>query len=58
MVRPWRRGTGNWPTNDSKPGRSIGPSTAAPPTGFGRSQTTTGMSAAAHACRQLVIVWT
>ena len=42
IVMPWRIGIGNCPTNDSKPGSSIGPSTATPPIGFGRSQTIDG----------------
>ena len=28
-------GIGNWPTNDSKPSTSVGPSIRSPPTGFG-----------------------
>ena len=39
MVIPWRMGMGKSPTNDSNPGSSIGPSTAAPPIGLGRSHT-------------------
>ena len=42
IVMPWRIGIGYWPTNDSNPRSSIGPSTSTPPIGFGRSQTTTG----------------
>ncbi len=56
MVRPWRIGIGNGPTNDSKPGASIGPSTASPPIGFGRSQTTTGRPYRRPARRQAAIV--
>ena len=39
MVMPCRIGIGNSPTNDSYPATSIGPSTAVPPMGFGRSHT-------------------
>ena len=39
MVIPCRIGIGYWPTNDSYPRTSIGPSTALPPMGLGRSQT-------------------
>jgi hypothetical protein len=56
MVMPCRIGIGNWPTNDSKPGSSIGPSTSTPPIGFGRSQTTMGSPCVRAARRQLAIV--
>ena len=56
MVMPWRIGIGNWPTNDSKPGTSVSPSTATPPIGLGRSQTMTGTPWRAQARRQLASV--
>ena len=56
IVMPCRIGMGNRPTNDSKPRSSIGPSTASPPMGFGRSHTTTGTPWRAAARRQLAIV--
>ena len=56
IVIPWRMGMGKSPTNDSYPGSSIGPSTAAPPIGLGRSHTMTGSLCRAAARRQLAIV--
>ena len=38
---PCRVGNSNWPTNDLNASSVILPSTALPPIGFGRSQTTT-----------------
>jgi len=57
-VIPCRSGIRWSPTNDSNPGRSIGPSTATPPTGFGRSSTTKGTPASAHASIASAIVHT
>jgi hypothetical protein len=56
IVMPCRIGIGNWPTNDSLPSTSIGPSTSSPPIGLGRSQTMTSMPCLAQARRQLAIV--
>jgi hypothetical protein len=56
IVMPWRIGTGNNPTNDSNPRSSIGPSTATPPMGFGRSQTVTFTPCLRAARRQFAIV--
>ncbi len=56
IVIPCRIGMGNIPTNDSNPGSSIGPSSARPPIGFGRSQTNTVTPCLAAARRQFAIV--
>ena len=56
IVMPCRIGSGYSPTNDSKPWTSIGPSTASPPIGFGRSHTITGMPCFFAATRQFAIV--
>ena len=48
IVIPCRIGIGNWPTNDSKPFTSIGPSICSPPIGFGRSVTMTGTPCFLH----------
>ena len=56
IVIPWRIGIGNWPTNDSNPGSSVGPSTSTPPIGFGLSQTMTGTPWRRAARRQFAMV--
>ena len=56
IVMPWRIGIGYWPTKLSKPWTSIGPSTPAPPIGFGRSQTMAFTPCLRAAMRQLAIV--
>ncbi len=56
IVMPWRIGIGHMPTKDSKPFTSIGPSTAVPPIGFGRSQTMAGTPWRPAAARQFAIV--
>ena len=49
MVRPWRSGMGYKPMNVANSGFSTGPC-ALPPSGFGRSMTTTGTLTLAHSC--------
>src|SRR5512146_1732911 len=48
-VMPWRTARSCSPQKLSNPGRSAGPSTSAPPSGFGRSSTRNALRAATDA---------
>jgi len=57
-VIPWRTGTGYRPTKESSFASGRLPSTISPPSGFGRSRTTTGIPRAAQAFIMSAVVHT